>query len=136
MPGGPRDPVDELIDWALIDRDMGEREPAPMPAGIFGALDTKWTAYKGVHKPCDHCVELIHAVGVVGAPHPEPARQRRKGPNGELLLCNDHAEQHRRLDNKVTAEKKAADDARDKAQRAAIAARTRANAAARDDQSE
>lgn len=133
MSGDPRDPVDELIDWALIEREMGERPPAPMPSGVFGALDTKWTAYKGVHKPCDACTELIHELGTDKAPHPMPARQRRKGPNGDRFLCNDHGEQHRRLDNKVSADKKAADDARDKAQRAAIAARTRANAAAHAD---
>lgn len=122
-----RDPVDELIDWALLDRELGERPPAPMPKGIYGALDVKWTAYAGVHKPCDACVELIHDLGVEGAPHPEPARRRRKGPNGDRFLCNDHGEQHKRLDDKVTADKKAADDARDKAQRGAIAARTRAS---------
>jgi hypothetical protein len=122
-----RDPVDELIDWALLEREMGERPPAPMPTGIFGALDTKWTAYKGVHRPCDACTELIHEAGVAGAPHPMPARRRRKGPNGDRFLCNDHAEQHKRLDDKVTAEKKAAEEADQRARQAAIAARTRAS---------
>lgn len=122
-----RDPVDELIDWALLDREEGERPAAPMPKGVFGALNTKWTAYKGVHKPCDACVELIHQLGIGNAPHPEPARRKRSGPNGDRFLCNDHGEQHRRLDNKVTQEKKAADDARDNARKAAIASRTRAS---------
>jgi hypothetical protein len=116
--------VDELIDYALLDREEGEREEPPAPAGIFGALDVKWAAYKGVHKPCEACVELIHQLGTGNAPHPMPARRRRKGPNGDRLLCNEHAEQHKRLDDQVTAEKLAADAARDAARKAAIRARS------------
>lgn len=118
-----RDPVDELIDWALLDRAEGERPPAPMPKGVYGALGVKWTAYKGVHKPCDACVELIHEAGTEAAPHPQPARRRRKGPNGDRLLCNDHGEQHRRLDDQVEAEKKAGELATQRAQQAAMASR-------------
>jgi hypothetical protein len=118
-----RDPVDELIDWALLDRELGERPPAPMPEGVYGALGTTWTAYRGVHKPCDACVELINDLGTEKAPHPMPARRRRKGPNGDRFLCNDHGEQHRRLDDKVTAEKKAGELKTQQAQRAAMASR-------------
>lgn len=124
----PRDPVDELIDYALLDREEGEREPAPMPVGVWGALDTKWTAYKGAHKPCDACVELIHQRGVEGAPHPMPARRKRSGPNGDRFLCNDHGEQHRRLDDAVTAEKKKAEELAAANRKAAANARQRAAA--------
>lgn len=123
----PRDPVDELIDWALIDREMAARDPAPMPKGVFGARGVKWSAYTGAHKPCDACVELIHEEGVAGAPHPMPARRRRKGPNGDRFLCNDHGEQHKRLDDEQDAKAKAAEEAGHKAQQAAIAARVRAS---------
>jgi len=121
----PRDPVDEMIDWALLSREMGEREPPPAPKNIWGALDTKWTAYKGVHKPCDACVELIHELGTGNAPHPQPARRKRAGPNGDRFLCNDHAEQHKRLDDQVTAAKKAKDESDRSVQQAAIRARQR-----------
>jgi hypothetical protein len=127
-----RDPVDELIDYALLDRDEGERPPPPAPKGIWGALNTKWTTYKGVHKPCDACVELIHEMGTGRAPHPQPARLKRTGPNGDRFLCNEHAEQHKRLDHQVTAEKKAAEDADQRTRQSVIAARARASSRTRD----
>jgi hypothetical protein len=112
--------IDDAL--ALFPREQGERAAAPMPDGLYGALGTKWTKYGGVHKPCEYCVQLIHHGG---GRHPEPARWRRKGPNDERLLCNDHGEQQRRLDDKVTQEVKDAVEARYKAQQAAISARRR-----------
>lgn len=97
---------DEWIDDALGLFPAGSvaAAPPPAPSGIFGALGTKWTAYKGVHKPCDACVELIHALGAEKAPYPQAAYWRRRGPNGDRFLCNAHGEQHRRLDDTVTTE--------------------------------
>ena len=125
----PRDPVDELIDYALLSREEGQREPPPQPQGIWGALNTKWTAYRGVHKSCDACVELIHELGTGKAPHPEPARRKRSGPNGDRLLCNGHAEQHKRLDDQVTAAHKAKIASDQSVQRSAMLARQRRDVA-------
>jgi hypothetical protein len=98
--------IDSMI--GLFPRDDAKLTPPPTPPGIYGALDTKWTAYKGVHKPCDACTELIHHQGAGTAPHPQAVYWRRKGPNGDRFLCNAHGEEHKRLDDQVTAQHKAA----------------------------
>jgi hypothetical protein len=100
---------DEWIDDALglFLAEEAKLTPPPTPPGIWGAVDTKWTRYKLLtHRPCDACTELIHERGTGKAPHPQPAAWRRKGPNGERLLCNAHGEEHKRLDDQVTAEHK------------------------------
>lgn len=97
---------DEWVDDALglFPADEAAMAAPPTPAGIYGALNAKWTPYKGLRKPCDGCVDLVHQLGTDKAPHPLAAYWRRKGPNGERFLCNAHGEEHRRLDLKVTAE--------------------------------
>lgn len=97
---------DEYINDALglFPAAEGQLPPPPTPSGIYGALNTKWTPYKGVHRACDACTELIHQRGTDKAPHPQATYWRRKGPNGDRFLCNAHGEEHRRLDQKVTAE--------------------------------
>jgi len=72
--------------------------------GIWGALNTKWTRYKGLHKPCDACTELIHRLGTGKAPYPQAVSWRRAGPNGDRFLCSPHGEEHKRLDAKVQTE--------------------------------
>jgi hypothetical protein len=100
------DSFDHWVDDALGLFEIGaaERPPPPMPQGVWGALGTKWTRFKGVHQPCVACTELIHQLGVGKAPHPQPASWKRTGPNGDRLLCNEHGEEHRRLDSQVTAQ--------------------------------
>ncbi len=85
----------DLDDLLFQVPDMPEVE---QPKEIWGAIKTKYTAYKGAHKACDECVMLIHQKGVANAPLPGPARFKRTGPNGETVLCNAHKEQHFRLD--------------------------------------
>lgn len=96
--------------------------PEPVaPNGIYGALATTWTQWKGLRRPCSACVELVHERGTDKAPAVQAATWRRKGPNGDRFLCGPHAEQHRRLDKQV-ADKHAADavlrEHADKAKRA------------------
>lgn len=61
-----------------------------MPAEKLWPGRAIWTEYRGRHQPCGVCVMVIHERGVEAAPHPHPARWRRKGPNGELLCCSAH----------------------------------------------
>lgn len=115
---------DAFVDDALglFASEEAELTPPPTPPGIWGALDAKWTAYKGAHRACDGCTELIHHLGAGRAPHPRPTYWRRKGPNGDRFLCNEHGQEHKRLDDRVTAEHKAAAAVRE---HNAKAARTR-----------
>lgn len=81
-------------------------EPAPpRPAAVkeprLGAINTKWTKYSGVHKPCDLCVKVIHEQGVASAPPPRSAAWKRVGPNDTLLLCSVDAEEQRRKDKEA-----------------------------------
>jgi hypothetical protein len=100
------DEFDAWVDDALGLFPPGEAQlPAPpTPSGVWGALNTKWTRYKGVHKPCDACTELIHQLGAGKAPHPQATAWKRAGPNGDRFLCNAHGEEHKRLDAQVAAE--------------------------------
>jgi hypothetical protein len=97
---------DAWIDDALglFPAEHAQLEKPPMPTTAWGALGVKYTKYKGVHHPCDHCVEIIHALGAGVAPHPQPATWKRMGPNGVQLLCSAHTEDHRALDRKVEDE--------------------------------
>lgn len=61
-----------------------------MPAaGIWPARAT-WVVYRGAHQACGVCVMVIHEKGIEKAPHPRPARWKRKGPNNDLLVCSAH----------------------------------------------
>jgi hypothetical protein len=71
----------------------------------LGAIDVKWTSYRGARKPCDHCVQLIHERGVAGAPPASSATAKRKGPNDDLFLCALHAQEMREKDAAVTTER-------------------------------
>jgi hypothetical protein len=95
-------------------------EPAPLlplAEPRMGAVNTKWSQYNGkTHYPCDLCVKRIHERGQGGAPLPETARWKRVGPNDTLWLCNQDAEEMKRLDKKAederTARLRLADEAR------------------------
>jgi hypothetical protein len=109
-------------------------EPAPSRPPLeeprLGAVGTKWTRWTGVHRPCDHCVQRIHERGVAGAPPPAPARHKRVGPNDTLWLCAEDAEEMKRKDDEVTAERDRRVRAAEEAKRAAIRAAQRRRAAA------
>jgi hypothetical protein len=79
-------------------------EPNDLPVDKDGKPlggDATWSAFRGKHQPCGRCVRIIHQK--LWNHHPHPARQRRKGPNGEELLCVQHAEMQRTRDQKVKA---------------------------------
>jgi hypothetical protein len=61
--------------------------------------ESKWTAYRGAHQPCGRCVRAIHQ-GLMST-HPRAASQKRTGPNGVELLCNEHGERQKRRDDGV-----------------------------------
>lgn len=67
----------------------------------FGALGAKWARWDGTHRVCEDCAQRIHERGIADAPAAMPARWRRKGPNGELFLCNVDAEERKRLDKQA-----------------------------------
>lgn len=105
----------------LFDLVVPPTELPPLKEQRFGAVDTKWTKWSGAHRPCDDCVTRIHERGVEGAPPPGEARWRRKGPNGELFLCNVDAEERKRLDAAAVEERdtrlRLAEEARQRARR-------------------
>lgn len=75
--------------------------PPPLPElkeRRFGAVDVKWTEWRGARRPCDDCVQRVHEHGVQGAPLPFPATWRRKGPVSDLFLCAVDADERKRLD--------------------------------------
>jgi hypothetical protein len=85
-------------------------EPEPpepeVPAQTWGAVDVKWSGYRGARTPCHDCVRLIHERGVANVPPASPAAHRRKGPNGDELLCGSHAQARRSLDARAAADKR------------------------------
>jgi hypothetical protein len=110
--------VDDAL--GLFDVDEANAPKPPAPAEQWGAVGVKWTLHKGAHRACDDCTALIHELGVGRAPHPASARHRRKGPNGDLFVCNEHAEQRKRKDaeaERVRAERLAHSDHEAKAAR-------------------
>lgn len=64
---------------------------------IYGG-EAKWTPYRGSHRPCDLCVEVLHDHDTQPysrhPPHPSPATLKRKGPNGESFLCARHGQDY------------------------------------------
>lgn len=89
----------------LMDLFAGQQlPPAPVerPDPLWGALDVTWPKVPAGRHLCQDCVALIH--GREGGAHPRAAVARRKGPVSDLLLCHEHAQQHRDEDAKVQRE--------------------------------
>lgn len=61
-----------------------------MPSEKLWPGRASWVAYRGAHQPCGVCVMVIHERGIERAPHPHAARWKRKGPNGDTLVCSAH----------------------------------------------
>lgn len=61
------------------------------PPDVYGAAEAyvKWLKPPAGRHLCTLCVQAIH--GKTGGPSPLAATARRKGPNGEMLLCPAHA---------------------------------------------
>ena len=79
-------------------------EPNDLPKGNDGkplGAEATWTQHKGLHKPCDRCVRIIHQ-GLWNH-HPHPGRMRRRGPNDTEVLCVQHAQMQRERDEKIKA---------------------------------
>lgn len=75
-----------------------------MSGEAWGATSVKWTPYKARTRAlCGDCTTLIHQHGQGGAPLPQRAHWRRKGPLGETLHCNEHAEERKRYDTRADA---------------------------------
>ena len=56
-------------------------------------ITVQWTRYHPSHRvQCTHCVQIVHARHGAGPVDIRTARRRRTGPDGELLLCGDHAD--------------------------------------------
>lgn len=114
-------PQDGLLDL------LGEPDPKPRvqkPDPLFGALNVTWLKVPAGRHLCQDCVDLIH--GTTGGTSPLVAVARRKGPNGDRLLCAAHAQDHRDADARVErqyADRIAANKA---AQKAAVASSGRA----------
>jgi hypothetical protein len=81
--------------------------PAPVKPvePLWGAVGVTWKKTPAGHHLCQDCVALIH--GRADGPQPLAAVTRRCGPNGELLLCHAHAQDHRDAD--AAAERQYAD---------------------------
>lgn len=69
-------------------------DPAPPPARKVPTSGV-WGRYAGSRRLCDACIELIHSLGVAGAPPPRVATQVLRTPEGTHHYCNPHKHQIR-----------------------------------------
>lgn len=90
---------DGFVDTALALFPAQDAPAAPLPAETWGAINVRWTRYKGVRRPCSSCIALIHEKGVGGAPPAANASWKRIGPNGDTFECNLHGQARRELDD-------------------------------------
>lgn len=72
----------------------------------FGDIKGAYTRYsvKG-HVACFECVAVLHEAGGAGLP-PRSARWSRRTPDKQLLLCSEHKDSWRALDEKRFGVKK------------------------------
>lgn len=105
----------------LLDLFGGQEPPATPVTPVeptWGAVGVTWPKMLSGRHLCADCVALIH--GNPGGPQPRAAVARRKGPNGELLLCHEHAQIHRDADARAEREHAARVEANKAAQRAVL----------------
>lgn len=83
----------------------------PLPAlqeKVWGALVVKWMKVKqpahGGSTLCVDCVTRVREMGTAAAPVPRHATWKRTGPNGDLVLCSEDAQNHRDKDAEVQRE--------------------------------
>lgn len=114
----PAPPQDGLLDL------LGAPDPQPTvekPDPLWGALDVKWSKPPAGRHLCQDCVDLIH--GKADGPQPLVATRRRRGPNGDRLLCPAHAQMHADEDDRVVRVHADRIKAAKAAQKAAVAAK-------------
>lgn len=98
----PRKPPEPPTE-GLMDLFGGATLTAPSvaaPDPLWGALDVKWSKPPAGRHLCQDCVDAIH--GKPDGPHPALATARRRGPNGDRVLCAAHAQLRRDADDRVT----------------------------------
>lgn len=114
----PQPPAEGLMDL------FGSQDPPAAPVKplepVWGALDVTWKKPPAGRHLCQDCVDLIH--GRADGPHPHVGTTRRCGPNGERILCHQHAQIHKDADERVERKHAAETAARKAAQKAAMAA--------------
>ena len=67
-----------------------DRTPMPAPRPVKAV---QWSTYRPTGRvQCMHCVQPVHNRRGAGRIDIRTARRRRFGPDGELLLCDGHAE--------------------------------------------
>ena len=74
-----------------------------LPAERIYPGEAKWTAWRGVHRPCEVCGRVVLQMGVNVAPPPMPARWKRQGPNGDMWVCSSHQMVLKPADDEVIA---------------------------------
>lgn len=112
-------PADGLMDlFGGQDIPMAPVEPVEP---TWGAVGVTWPKMLSGRHLCQDCVALIH--GNPGGPQPRSAVARRKGPNGELLLCHEHAQHHKDADARAERDAAARKEAADSARRGVLAAK-------------
>lgn len=100
----PPPPAEGLLDL------FGGQElpPAPVkpPEAAWGAAEgsVKWLKPLSGRPLCEHCTAAIHKSRDGSSPH--VATTRRRGPNGDVQLCQQHAQMQRELDDKAEAARK------------------------------
>ncbi|MEU8657450.1 hypothetical protein [Actinoplanes philippinensis] len=56
-------------------------------------VKVQWSSYHPAGRvQCNHCVQVVHARLGTGPVDIRTATRRRTGPDGDLVLCTDHAE--------------------------------------------
>jgi hypothetical protein len=112
----PAPPQEGLLDL------LGGPTPLPVvekPDPLWGALGVTWHRPPAGRHLCQDCVDLIH--GKPGGTSPLVAVARRKGPNGDRVLCAAHAQDHRDADARVERQHAGRSAAAKAAQKAAVA---------------
>jgi len=90
--------VDEV---ALFPAAEAQAPKPPLPEDVLGAVGVTWSrvATNSKRAPmCSDCVQLVHEKGQAGAPLPQKAIHRRKGPNGDTFHCLTHTMDRKELD--------------------------------------
>lgn len=72
---------------------LPDMPPLPPPARVGAPAGARVSKYRGAHRVCDRCVQLIHELGVGVAPYPAPARWRAVLEGFDGYLCYAHQQE-------------------------------------------
>ena len=84
--------------------EVADAPRALLPKEKIWPAIAKWTRWTGAHRACEVCGRLVIQLGLAVAPRAQPARWRRKGPNGEMFVCTPHEQVLHPEDDRVEAE--------------------------------